>query len=411
MHVDADSLEQLNLRTRDGAERAGRTLTELIDAETQIGTTRITLVSQQDLAGEVGALDAECVEFDLTGPLSGRVLLAFDDGIREQIRAVDSEADSVERAGTDLVGAFAAEWETDVDSTLTVGKPRYIGEPGGHDFGLEAVTADTESTPVFRTSVSVADPDGLVTLYFAPDGKSMETLLSVGMEDSASGNDDGGSLFDDEDESASIPLEKLSVFSDLTREGTSAAADRVTAMTGIETATEISGVTFTPIDDISGQLADGDYVGTTAEFGGTPSGAVVVLYRESTAEQLAEAMLPMEPDGDGITDMHESALAELGNIIISGFIDGWANVLQTSVEHTPPEFEDDMEMRMLELVTDQLGPFQTHAYTIESHIETDELAFDCEIHALPDEAKLGEALESLLVDRREQVEADPDDIF
>nr|WP_231754629.1 chemotaxis protein CheC [Halapricum sp. CBA1109] len=182
-------------------------------------------------------------------------------------------------------------------------------------------------------------------------------------------------------------------------------------MTGIETNTEIAGVNFTPVDDISGQLAADDYVGTTTEFEGTPSGHLVILFEAESAAAIAEAMMPMKPEGEGLTDMHVSALEELGNIMTSGFIDGWANVLQTGVDHTPPEFTEDMEMSLVEIVTEQLGPFQTHAYTIESRIETDDIAFDCEIHALPNEAQLSEALDSLLVERSDQTEADPEDLF
>jgi len=418
MYVDADSLEQLNLRTRDGAERAGNVLEEYLDTEPRIGTTRISLVGQDDLAGEIARTDGDCVEFDLVGRLSGRVLLAFDERMCETLGAVDTgDEDPVSSVAADLVGAFVAEWEDHTDASLTIDAHRYVPDPATHDFELEATTPDTESTPVFRSSLTVGE--GTATLYFAPDGDSLATLLSIDESEAdegttafaESGSDDEGGLFDDDDGSTSLPLEKLSVFSDLTREGTRAAAERITAMTDIETTTEISGVTFTPIDDISGQLSDGEYVGTTATFDGTPSGVVVVLYRESTAQEVAEAMLPMETSEEGITAMHESALAELGNVMISGFIDGWANVLQNSVDHTPPEYETDMEMRMLELVTDQLGPFQTHAYTVESRIETDDISFDCEIHALPDEAKLSEALDSLIVERREEFEADPDEIF
>jgi chemotaxis protein CheY-P-specific phosphatase CheC len=409
MNVDADSLERLNLRTRDGAERAGIALAEHLGTKPRIGTTRITLVSQADLAGEIGRIDGDCVEFDLDGRLSGRVLLAFDAGMCGRLEAAD--ADDVTSAAVDLVGAFVAEWSDHTGGSLTVGDPRYVEEPESHDFGLEAVTPDTESTPVFRSGLRI--DDGTATLYFAPDGDSLRTLLTPdAADDKETGATDGedGGLFEDEG-TTPLPLEKLSVFGDLTREGTRVAAERVTEMTDIETTTEISGVTFTPIDDISSQLSSGEYVGTTAEFEGTPSGAVVILYRESTAEDVAEAMLPAESTAEGMTEMHESALAELGNVMISGFIDGWANVLQNSVDHTPPEYETDMEIRMVELVTDQLGPFQTHAYTVESRIETDDVSFDCEIHALPDEAKLSEALESLVVERRGEFEADPDEIF
>jgi hypothetical protein len=70
-----------------------------------------------------------------------------------------------------------------------------------------------------------------------------------------------------------------------------------------------------------------------------------------------------------------------------------------------------MNMAFIEIITEQLGPFQTHAFTIESTLQTDDVAFTCEIHALPDEADLGAALEALAVERKDQTGADPGDLF
>ncbi|MCU4718721.1 chemotaxis protein CheC [Halapricum hydrolyticum] len=441
MQVDADSLEQLNLRTRDGAERAGERFSDAIGVETKIGATRIRITSQQDLVAALLTGDEECLKFEVAGPLSGTAILTFDEGSRSLMR--DSSGGGVDDLAGELFDAFVREWESYVSGDLAVETVTYVPDPAAHDFGFESVSDDAESTPLFQGSIDAVDLPGRIKLYLVPDAQSLETLLSNGSitdeesteRDDASETDDGSAfddatfdtdtaddsnlfedadsdLFEDgDDASAPLPLDKLSVFSDLTRGGTRAAAERVTGFTGIETDTEISGINFTPIDDISTSLDDDSYVGTILEFEGKPSGHLAIMFSEESAYRVADEMLPTDPDGDGLTQMHRSALEELGNNMASGFIDGWANVLQTSVDHTPPEFSDDMEMTLLELVTEQLGPFQTHAYTIESRITTESVEFDCEIHALPNETQLSEALEDLLVTRRDRTEADPDEIF
>jgi len=470
VHVDADSLEQLNLRTRDGAEQAGRALADAVDTETRIGATKITIASKGDLVAELISSGEECLEFELQGPLSGTAILAFDESAQSLIAEAMAESDGLETLAAELLDAFVDEWEAHVGGTLSVEAATYVPDPTSHDFGFETISDNTESAPLFQGRIDAVDGEGRVKLHLLPDMNSLETLLSVDDTDENRGvvADDGGSfdlsedeefegdggaafdpdgdagfdtdesesfgdssdssesaaafgmgdsdgdsdLFDDaEEETPPLPLDKLSVFSDLTRAGTHTAAERVTMMTGIETETEIAGISFTPIDDISADLDEQSYVGTATEFEGTPSGHLVIMFPEDSAKRIAEAMMPTVPESEDLTAMHESALEELGNIMTSGFIDGWANVLQTSVDHTPPEFSDDMELTLLEVVTDQLGPFQTHAYTIESRITTDSIAFDCEIHALPNEAQLSAALEDLLVARADQVEADPEDIF
>jgi hypothetical protein len=59
----------------------------------------------------------------------------------------------------------------------------------------------------------------------------------------------------------------------------------------------------------------------------------------------------------------------------------------------------------------QLGQHQRHAFTVDSKLRTDEVAVECEILALPDEEQLREALDELLVERADQTEADPEEIF
>ena len=45
-------------------------------------------------------------------------------------------------------------------------------------------------------------------------------------------------------------------------------------------------------------------------------------------------------DGDGFSDMECSALQEVGNITTSGYVDGWANVLETTIGMSTPTFTD-----------------------------------------------------------------------
>jgi two-component system chemotaxis sensor kinase CheA/chemotaxis protein CheC len=119
----------------------------------------------------------------------------------------------------------------------------------------------------------------------------------------------------------------------------------------------------------------------------------------------------METESDELTDQHKMAIEELGNIMTSGFVDGWANVLQQSVEHTPPRLVHDMGRAIIDPLAAQLGQHQRHAFVIDSKMKTEDVEFESEIHALPNEAELREALETLDVSRAEETEADIDGIF
>ncbi|MFB6179835.1 MAG: chemotaxis protein CheC [Halorientalis sp.] len=513
MDVDIDSLETLNLLTREGAQEASDALEQMVDTPTVIDITKLMVADRQDITANIQGGTKDGVQFDIDGKLSGTLLFTFDEECIETVTEllVPGEASesmarsSVTELANIMMGGFMAGWGDHLETGLDASPPTYLESDELDEFEVESLGPDTNSVLAFGSTVTWRDNTVGVDIYLIPDRESIETVLKAERENEAGeptqsqsntpnaggfgfnqgsgeasgpfaanddaadgpfgggdgegatkaesadddesdddpfggdaedspfgvpetdddgpvggddgddfgfGDDDGDFGFEMDDEGAeSISLDKLSVFSDLTKEGTEAAAQNVTAMTGIETETEIAGITFTPIEDIPDNLEDGDYVGTTGEFEGTPSGYLVIMFDQRSAINIAEAMMPIDPDGDGLTDMHKSAIEELGNIMTSGFIDGWANVLQTSVEHTPPEFAENMEMEFMTILTEQLGQFQTHAFSIESAMHTDELDFNCKILALPDEAELEEALNSLMVERKDETDVDPDDLF
>jgi len=127
-----------------------------------------------------------------------------------------------------------------------------------------------------------------------------------------------------------------------------------------------------------------------------PSGYLVVLFDEQSAKTVASSMMPGGgSDEDGIGTMTEGAIKELGNIMTSGFIDGWANVLGTSIEHTPPNFVHDMGSAIMSPVVGKLGKQQDYAFVIDSTIEIDGHQGRCDIYALPNERELARALSAL----------------
>jgi two-component system chemotaxis sensor kinase CheA/chemotaxis protein CheC len=182
-------------------------------------------------------------------------------------------------------------------------------------------------------------------------------------------------------------------------------------MTGIPTESEVTQISFAPIEDVPKQIGTDTFVGTVVEFTGTPSGYLMVLFDEVSAINVAEAMMPIEMDSDELTDQHKAAIEELGNIITSGFVDGWANVLQTSVEHTPPRLVHDMGRAIMDPLAAQVGQYQEHAFIIDSRMRTDDIEFRAEIHALPNEKELRDALNDLDVERATETDADVEQIF
>jgi two-component system chemotaxis sensor kinase CheA/chemotaxis protein CheC len=292
-----------------------------------------------------------------------------------------------------MMSGFIDGWADFLGATIDHTPPEYI-ERRGADVLPASEAGAHDQIFVFRSEVECLGDPVSFYIYMLPAYNPLAELMA----DHAAGED-------------AIPIEKLEVFNRMTRRGTEKAAENVETMTGIETAAEVTRTSFCPIEDVPKQVGNDTYVGTVVEFTGTPSGFLLVLFDEPSAVTVAEALMPMAPEGEGLTDRRKSAIEELGNILSSGFVDGWANVLQQSIDHTPPRLVHDMGRAIVDPLAAQLGQHQRHAFTVDSTMRTEDVAFECAIHALPDERQLREALDELLVERADETEADVERIF
>jgi chemotaxis protein CheY-P-specific phosphatase CheC len=253
--------------------------------------------------------------------------------------------------------------------------------------------AEEEHVFVFESQMTAVDQQIDAYIYMLPEYGAFAKMLEAS-----------------DDHEDAIPMDKLTVFDEMTRQGAERAAENVSSMTGIETDVDVSRLSFVPIEDVPNTARDETYVGTVMEFKGTPGGYLAILFDEPSARTIVDATVPMELD-EPLGDMGESAIQELGNIMTSGFIDGWANVLQTSIDHTPPQLVHDLGTAILSPIAGRLGQSQEYAFLMDSTVVTPEGEFNCEIYAIPDEQKLKEALDSLLVERSDQLEANRESIF
>ena len=409
MRVDIQSLGTYNRLAQEGAEHAAASLTQMTGIETYVDVTNVTLMSKRDVEDVFGGTEFVGVQIGLGGGLSGETALAFD---RESAASIvdvlvpgatagdDDSFDEMARSGVKEIGnimmsGFIDGWADYVGATIDHSPPEYI-EKSGADVLPDAPTdADHQQVFVFKSQIEWIGESVNFYIYMLPE---YEPLAELMMEQA-----------DTEDDA--IPIDKLQTFNEMTTKGTQQAADNVEMMTGIPTDAEVTQISFAPITDVPKQVGTETYVGTVVEFTGTPSGYLMVLFDEASAVTVAEAMMPIEMEGDELTDQHTAAIEELGNIMTSGFVDGWANVLQTSVEHTPPRVVHDMGRAIVDPLAAQVGQHQEHAFIIESEMKTDDIEFESEILALPNEKELREALEALDVERANETQADVEQIF
>jgi len=404
MKVDVQSLGTFNRLAHEGAEAATRAMAQMTGIEADVDVTKISLVDRADLGEELGDEAFVGVQFAFEGALSGETVLVFDragaDDIVEALMpgASDDEGmarSSVEEIGNIMMSGFIDGWADYLEATIEHSPPEYIERTGRDVLPAAPEGGDRDQIFLFRSEIEWLDESVSFYIYMLPEYGPLASLMT---DHAGAGTD-------------AIPIEKLEVFNRMSRTGTEKAAQNVEMMAGIDTEAEVTQISFCPVEDVPKQVGNDTYVGTVVEFTGVPSGFLLVLFDEASAITVADGLMPGEIEGEGLTDRHKSAIEELGNIMTSGFVDGWANVLQQSVEHTPPRLVHDMGRAIIDPLAAQLGQHQRHTFIIDSTMRTEDLEFECAIHALPNEAELREALEELAVDREEETEADVEQIF
>lgn len=395
MQIDIDALETYNDLARDGAESAAASLSQLTGIRTRVDVTNVSLASAADLRYEFVGREFAGVRIALGGAFSGETVLAFDRRAQAAITDVlapdgSMERSAVEEVGNIMMSGFIDGWADHLETGIDMSPPTYV-EGSGEEM-LPTNVAAGEQVMMFRSRVQAVDEAVDFRICLMPERATMAEAMRPASD-------------------SGIDFEKLEVFNEMTAAGSENAADNITTMTGIDADLEVNRMSFVPIEDVPAQVGDERYVGTVLQYEGSIGGYLVILFDQPSARAVVEAMMPGGTD-EGWGEMEQSALEELCNIMTSGFIDGWANVLESEIQHSPPQFVADMGSSILSPVVGRMAASQEHAFLLDSTIETaDDGAFRCELFALPDEQELTAALDALLVERADQLEADPSEVF
>ena len=389
MRVDVRALGACNRLAEYGAQRAADALAELTGTDLAVEVTGASLATGEDLAEAFAGRESVGVSVGLRGGLSGEAVLAFDaaqvDGLLSLLPGGASMGRSaVTEVGNIALGGFLDGWANYLGRAIDMSPPRYLEADGAAVLPDGALTGDGVFLFESRLDATAADLD--FAIYMLPDSGPFRDLV-VGRTPAAAthGGDSG---------STAVPYESLSTFASLAKRGSANAADNIGMMTGLETTVEVSRLRFVPLADVPTEVGVEPHAGTVFELQGKPSGYLAILFSEQGAANVAAAMLPMEP-AEPLGEMAQNALCELGNVMTSGFIDGWANVLGTSISHSPPEFVHDMGSATVSPLVAKLSRRQDYGFVIDAAIQTEGVQARCDVYALPDERELAAALEGL----------------
>ncbi|MFB6071191.1 MAG: chemotaxis protein CheC [Halanaeroarchaeum sp.] len=365
MRVDLASLGTFNRIGTAGADRAADGLETLTGVETFVETTKINFApvdSVSDLFTDVET--AVAIDFD--GALAGHAVVVFDERsaafVLDRLAGDGSAPDpaSLNEVANIMTSSFVDGWAERLDDTIDISTPTPLDEPP------RRVPSDdlADFSFVFQSEIEIGGPDYGCLFYLLPEPTSFVEMLQ------SSGNGSDGD----------VGVAELSTFIRLTAAGADTVATNLETMTGIETDVSVSHLDFVPVEDVASVVDDDRYVGTVFQFSGAMDGYLAVLFEATGVDEVVEALLPGTGGDD---DLRQSAIEEIGNVTASGFVDGWANALGTTIDHSVPDFVDDMGRSLLESIAVQLGRSQEFAYVSDVTITAAD-PFTCRLFAFPD---------------------------
>jgi chemotaxis protein CheC len=365
MRVDLASLETFNRIGTAGARRAADGLSTLTDLETFVQTTKINFAPVDSISSLFDA-DSTTVAIEFDGGLDGRALLAFDDDTVDHVLSNltgagnDPDPAYLEEVANIMTSSFVDGWAKHLEETIDISTPTADADLPGQDEFAPA----HECTFVFQSDIDIGGDDHGCRFSMLPDQTSfLETLRDAG---------DGSPETD-------VNVGELSTFIRLTAAGAETVATNLEMMTGIETNVAVSHFDFVPVEDLPAVVDVDEHVGTVFQYSGAMEGYLAVLFEATAAETITSALSPHSAD----EAIKQSAIEEIGNITASGFIDGWANALDTTIDHSVPDFVDDMGRAVLESIAVELGMTQEFAYVFDVEITAAE-PMRCRMFALPE---------------------------
>ncbi|QLH82662.1 chemotaxis protein CheC [Halosimplex pelagicum] len=187
-----------------------------------------------------------------------------------------------------------------------------------------------------------------------------------------------------------VDVRKLELFNDMAKEGATTVSEHLNQLSGLHTEIEVSKINFLDMADVRTHLGEHEQVGIYVELTEAPYGYILFMLEPEGSKRLARGMVGDMGSGEAedgfFTDMERSAMQEIGNIMTSGFIDGWANVLDTTIDMSTPSFVFGPASD----IVDEMGgwPDEEIAFVVDSHIVASDADVEVTVYTFPQLADL-----------------------
>jgi chemotaxis protein CheC len=133
--------------------------------------------------------------------------------------------------------------------------------------------------------------------------------------------------------------------------------------------------------ELQGEIAHGGYI--------------IFYISQESAIRLTNTMLGLTDMDRPMNEMDESALIEVGNIMVSAFLDATAELLGFIMLPSPPALSIDMAHAAMQTLIAQMGEEVNEVLLFSTELECEEHKIDSDIIMLPENSTLKKIVELL----------------
>ncbi len=133
-----------------------------------------------------------------------------------------------------------------------------------------------------------------------------------------------------------VDVRQLAILNELISNGATNVADSFSVLAGVKTTVDIQSIAFVDPDDLHREFGAEEVYVATVDLTESPYGSVMLTFSEETAAIVSELVAGTSVEGE-LTSLQKSALQEMCSICTSGFLDGFANTLGTTIEMSSPD--------------------------------------------------------------------------
>ncbi|ESS08465.1 MAG: CheC-like family, partial [uncultured archaeon A07HN63] len=137
-----------------------------------------------------------------------------------------------------------------------------------------------------------------------------------------------------------VDIRELGQFNHLASEGAERAAEALSQLAGVQMDVDVTDVSLVTENVLAEAFTNRSFVGVELGLEGGLEGETVLAFERERAMKLQDLLMDVTDNDSSEERLAKSSVTELGNIMVGGFIDGWADHLDTAINMTPPRYTE-----------------------------------------------------------------------